>query len=160
MKIKLTTTFEQEFTHLLVNARVRYWEDAIVNGAEDRDGSLIPFRYGDIWKPVIDLERGVVCDWPEGMSADIHYKVCDNGEYWLMNEGVIVAKWAGDYVPDLLCYGGCGYGDYIILNIDGTGKIKDYQEKELMSEDWEAAFPKTVFDVFAWGNGHEKQEAK
>ena len=32
-----------------VNAGVRYWEDAIVNGVEDSEGDLIPCREGDLW---------------------------------------------------------------------------------------------------------------
>lgn len=116
-------------TYLEVCAEVRYWDDATVNGAEDTDGALIPCREGRYWTPVIRLADGLVMDWPQGTTADIHYKVCDAGEYWLLDdERERVAKWAGFYVPnDFLCHGDNGYGDYIILKIDGEGRIEKWR---------------------------------
>jgi hypothetical protein len=32
--------------YIEVEAEVRYWEDASVNGQEDTDGKLMPFRFG------------------------------------------------------------------------------------------------------------------
>lgn len=74
---------EIKSTYIEVSAGVRYWEDASVNGAEDTEGSLIPFRKGDNWEPVIRLADGMVMEWPQGTTADVHFKVCDAGEYWL-----------------------------------------------------------------------------
>ncbi|HDV6155981.1 TPA: hypothetical protein RJN95_006545, partial [Pseudomonas aeruginosa] len=56
-------------TYIEVSAEVRYWEDAKINGKEDSDGSLVPFRRGDLWCPVICLEDGLVMNWPAGMIA-------------------------------------------------------------------------------------------
>ncbi len=130
---------------LLVEAGVRYWEDATVNGVEDEDGELIPFRKGDIWSPVIELATGTIKDWPQGMVAKIHYKVCDAGQYWLMAaDGQKIAKWKGDYVPDsLLCVGDTGYGDYIILNVNAAGMIDGWLGTSLDPADWESLL-KTV----------------
>jgi hypothetical protein len=112
-----------------VSAEVRYWEDATVNGVEDADGSLIPLKRGDLWCPVIRLSDGMVMDWPAGTEADIHYKVCDAGEYWLLDaDRQRVAKWCGYYVPNaFLCHGDNGYGDYIILKIGGDGLIQGWR---------------------------------
>lgn len=125
--------------YLQVQAEVRYWEDALVGGTEDTDGTLIPFRQEDLWCPVIDLIEGKFLDWPEGLSADIHYKVCDQGEYWLLNENKErVAKYKSHYVPnDLLCVGDTGCGDYIILVVAEDGSIKGWREPEIAGEDWE-----------------------
>lgn len=114
--------------YMEVDAEVRYWEDAMVNGAEDSDGTLIPSRKGNSWCPVIRLHDGLVMDWPLGFVADVHYKVCDAGEYWLLNEHKNrIAKWSGFYVPNsFLCQGSNGYGDYIILKIDAEGFIKGW----------------------------------
>ena len=57
------------YTHLHVVAEVRYWEDSSVNGQDDTEGTLIPFRDGETWRPVIRLEDGVLVNWPEGMTA-------------------------------------------------------------------------------------------
>jgi hypothetical protein len=113
---------------LIVDARVRYWEDAEVNGVDDAEGSLIPCREGNSWKPSIELATGKILGWPTGTTADIHYKICDDGDYWLADsEGNKLYKWAGDYVPDrLLCVGDSGYGDYIILKVLEDGRIADW----------------------------------
>lgn len=111
--------------YIKVSAEVRYWEGASVNGIADEDGNLIPLRAGDLWRPVIRLSDGFVINWPHGTTADIHYKVCDAGEYWLLDDaGKTIAKWGGHYVPnDFLCYGDNGYGDYIIMQVAEDGKV-------------------------------------
>jgi len=67
--------------YLIVEAGVRYWEDATVNGISDVGGTLIPFRDGDIWAPVSKIDDGRITNWPAETTADIHYKVCDAGRY-------------------------------------------------------------------------------
>jgi hypothetical protein len=121
-------------TYIEVSAQVRYWEDAAINGTEDTDGTLTPFRNGNNWCPVIRLADGVVMDWPAGMTADIHFKVCDAGEYWLLDENRIrIGKWAGYYVPnEFLCHGDQGYGDYIIFCVNENGQIKSFKPPEIV----------------------------
>lgn len=118
--------------YIKVRAGVRYWEDATVNGEEDGDGSRVPFRVRDDWCPVIGLGDGVIVDWPAGTTADIHYKVCDDGDYWVTDAtGVLLRKWGGYYVPDVLCPEENGYGDYIILHVDGDGRIRNWRAPDL-----------------------------
>lgn len=122
------TAGEARAEYIEVCADVRYWEDASVNGVDDDSGTLIPFRKGDSWCPVIRLADGRVMDWPVGMAASIHYKVCDAGEYWLLDfELRRIAKWGGYYVPnDFLCHGDSGYGDYIIFKVGADGVIANW----------------------------------
>jgi hypothetical protein len=122
-----------------VQAGVRYWEDATVNGSEDIEGSLIACRSGNYWKPIIDIEYGCILNWPIGTTADIHFKVCDDGEYWLLDKnGKRIAKYKGDYVPnDFLCHGDEGYGDYIILKVDENGLIDGYVKPTINESEWE-----------------------
>jgi hypothetical protein len=133
----LLRTHQVDAAYIEVRARVRYWEDATVNGVDD-DGSRIPFRDGDAWCPVIRLADGVVMDWPQGMTAQIHYKVCDQGEYWLLDANrKQVAKWHGDYVPDdYLCHGDDGYGDYIIFSVGAEGAIVGWEAPRSEPGDW------------------------
>lgn len=128
---------QQIATHIETEAGVRYWEDAEVNGVEDEDGTLIPGRRGDAWCVKINLAEGRVEDWPSDTTARIHYKVCDDGRYWLLDRaGKRIAEREG-YVPGaFLCHGDNGYGDYIILNVDGAGKIADYRRPRI-DGDWE-----------------------
>lgn len=120
-----------------VDAGVRYWEDALVNGEEDGAGR-VPLKEGDRWRPTIELATGAVLNWPAGTTADIHYKVCDDGEYWLLDERKArTAKWKGYYVPnDILCVGDNGYGDYIILNVGPDGLIKGWEAPVLEVSEW------------------------
>lgn len=124
-----------------VSAEVRYWEDASINGTEDADGTLIPFRFGSMWQPVIRMADGWILNWPEGTEADIHYKVCDQGEYWLHDEdGSRIAKWKGGYVPNkFLCHGDNGYGDYIIFKVGADGKIIGWRSPDVDTEEWQQA---------------------
>lgn len=112
---------------LKVEAGVRYWEDGEVNGTEDADGSLIPCRNGDYWQLIIDLKTGTIEGWPEGTTADVHYKVCDDGCYTLLDAERNDVKAVVGYVPPILAPGGDGYGDYIIMKIDGAGKIDNWR---------------------------------
>ncbi len=128
----------EQVRYLVVRAAVRYWEDATVNGVEDTDGSLIPCRVGDLWCPVIDLTTGTIVSWPTGTTASIHYKVCDAGEYWLLDPLEEERwKWNGSYVPDrLLCIGDTGFGDYIILNVLEDGRILGWAVPEIDFNEW------------------------
>lgn len=125
--MKVTIKQEVDVKTLQVEAGVRYWEDATVNGIEDVDGKLIPFKEGEIWKPEINIETGQIANWPEGTTADIHYKVCDNGTYILKDEsGDEVTRNEG-YVPSIMSPGGNGYGDYIVMKVNETGLIEGWK---------------------------------
>ena len=130
-------------SHIEIEAEVRYWEDASVNGLIDEDGSRIFGRQGHLWKVRIELTDGIVQDWPPDETAQIHYKVCDQGLYWLTDEsGNRLAKWRGSYVPsDFLSHGSEGFGDYIILNIEFGGLIAGYRTPRINPEQWEVLEP-------------------
>lgn len=123
-----------EEVYIKVEAGVRYWEDAKINGVEDTEGTLTPLRQGSCWCPVIRLTDGQIMDWPQGTSADIHFKVCDDGEYWLMDKDKqLTAKWGGYYVPDdFLCPTSNGYGDYIIMKINSDGVIEGWKQPPIV----------------------------
>lgn len=129
MAIELTIqrTAKIEVKFLRVDAGVRYWEDARVNGVHDEHGEMIPFRVGDRWQPTIEIESGVVINWPAGTTADVHYKVCDDGIYTLLDSNGMQVCMQDGYVPSILSPDGDGYGDYIIMQIDGNGKIAHWR---------------------------------
>lgn len=128
MKFKRLVEVETEVTHLLADMGVRYWEDASVNGSdEDDENPTIPLRSGDRWRLTIDLATGQICNWPGGFAAETYYKVCDDGVYSLLaDDGSVVAS-RGGYVPSMLAPNGHGYGDYVILKIDGAGVIEGWK---------------------------------
>ena len=122
MKAKFTVTKEFDVEYLFVEAGVRYWEDGVINGVEDKDGN-IPCRDGDCWKPLININTGKIINWTQGVRANIHYKVCDNGTYKLLDANMELIKKIRDYVPKMLSPKEEGWGDYIIMDIDTDGKI-------------------------------------
>lgn len=128
MKATITVQKEVDLRTLHVSAHVRYWQDADVNGESDtEDGDNIPCKEGDSWKPVIDLESGVIKNWEKGKTASVHYKVCDRCGWFLEDkDGSRYAEVYNEYVPRILCPADNGYGDYIIMEIDESGKIKNW----------------------------------
>jgi hypothetical protein len=109
-------------------ARVRYWEDGMVNGQEDTNGDLIPCRQGDLWCPIIDIDTGVITNWTQGVKANVHYKVCDAGKYEIKDEsGETVLTIDRGYVPAMMYPKENGYGDYIIMEIDEDGQIQNWR---------------------------------
>ena len=123
-------------TYLEVQAGVRYWEDATVNGTEDADGTLIPLRNGDKWCPVIELQTGRVLNWPANVTADIHYKVCDDGDYSLLADDRRVIASIDGYVPEILSPKSPGYGDYVIMNVGPDGVIAGFR---VVLDEWQRA---------------------
>ena len=129
MKVTKTVIIEKEvqLKTLKVKANVRYWEDSEVNKTEDTNGELIPCREGDCWCPVIDIDTGIITNWEKGMIANIHYKVCDRCSYEVIDSEGNVVEEDENYVPRTLCPKENGYGDYIIMDIDENGLIKDWK---------------------------------
>lgn len=127
MKIVVKETKSVEAKILSVDAGVRYWEDATINGIEDTEGNLTPCRKGNSWCPEIDIDTGKIINWERGKQAEIHFKVCDSGSYYIKDaNGKVLLKIEDNYVPAIMCPGDNGYGDYIIMSIDKDGQIKDW----------------------------------
>lgn len=127
MQVTIRQPVNYDVKYLVANLGVRYWEDATVNGVDDQDGTLIPLRSGDSWIITIDLDTGIIQDWPEGTTAKTHYKVCDAGTYALLTADLTRVLQKEGYVPSLLAPGGGGYGDYVILEINGSGQIEQWR---------------------------------
>lgn len=135
MKIKLKITKEFDVKFLQVRAGVRYWEDADINGeTAEEDGSNTPCKNGDNWQPKIDVETGRIINWEQGKTASVHYKVCDDGDYTLIDsKGQVIAKKEG-YVISALAPRENGYGDYIMMDINEDGIIEDWDETMLVED--------------------------
>lgn len=140
MKITINKPTEFEAKFLKVDAGVSYWEDTEVNGVSDNENPpTIPcaefIHAGDEyrWRPIIDIDNGVITNWEKGFTAQVHYKVCDDGVYTVTDKDDNTIVEHEGYVPSTMCPAKNGYGDYIIMNIDENGKIEDW-DKELILE--------------------------
>lgn len=129
MKFVIKLEKEVDFKVLNVKANVRYWNDSEVNGeADTENGDNIPCKIGDLWCPEIDIETGKILNWKEGVSAEIHYKVVDGLAYEIKDDsGNVVLSAEDGYVPNTLSPKEIGYGDYIIMDIDESGQIQDWE---------------------------------
>jgi hypothetical protein len=127
MKRTIKVEKEVEIKTLKVTVEEPGWEDAVVNDIEDTDGDRIPCRNGNNWCPVIDIDTGKIRNWVKGVTADIHYKVCDSGIYELLDaDGNTIIK-GENYVPSIMCPEGEGYGDYIKMKVNADGQICNWQ---------------------------------
>lgn len=126
---------------LYVKVYPRFIEDASVNGYRDLENNpKMPFVKIDdktkeyFWEVNIDIDKGQIIDWPQGTTASIHYKVCDEGFYEIFDEqGEKLGNYEG-YVPYIMCPNEPCYGDYIIMDIDKNGFIQDWDAEEYLVE--------------------------
>lgn len=128
MKFERKIIEQVDVVTLRADMGVRYWEDGTINGEEDdNENPKMPLRDKDRWKIDIDLATGKIAGWPEGVIAETHYKVCDDGIYQLLDAtGAIIAETDG-YVPSMLSPKDAGHGDYVILEIGPDGAIAGWR---------------------------------
>ena len=145
MKINIIKPVEIEAKFLKVRAGVRYPEDSEFIEAEndrkvnyisdDEENPKMPFmeveydKYGHkkfYWTPTIDLENGVIVNWPKGVKVHVFYKVCDDFECTVYDEYDNKVLHYEGYVPDFMSIEEEGYGDYIDMIIDENGCIQDW----------------------------------
>lgn len=145
MKINIIKPVEFEAKFLKVRAGVRYPEDSefieVENDhnvnyiSDDEENPKMPFmevendKYGHkkfYWTPIIDLENGVIIDWPKGVKVHVFYKVCDDFRCNISDENDNEVLHYEGYVPDFMAIEEEGYGDYIDMIIDENGCIQDW----------------------------------
>lgn len=145
--MKTTTIIEpSDIKYIKIDVGPRYWEDGEINGKDDisweeqskgnkpnmpfavfnEDRAKIRRSESYRWVLTIDVDNLKILDWPQGISANIHYKVCDDGTYFLMDKDKNVLEEKECYVPDILCYLDSGYGDYIIMHIGENGELENF----------------------------------
>ena len=140
MKAKVKYKVVVDIITISVDSYVRYWEDACVNGEpDDGDTPKIPCAVKSdngsyYWKPVIDIETGQILNWQQGVTANVHYKVCDEFACKVVGRIAGVTNLIKDYegyVPGFMCPRMYPDGDYIVMDIDENGYIKDWDSSEV-----------------------------
>ena len=128
--------FDSNVKFIKLSVEPRYWEDGSLNNIELDDEMYFPGKNGKILELIIDVKTGEVLNWPLGNIASIHFKVCDAGTYYLLDEnGFVLYTREDNYVPSGLCHGDSGFGDYIIFSVNSDGFIENYIEK-ISKNDW------------------------
>lgn len=103
-------------------------------GEKDHIADDFPGRHGDRLQLTIGMDDGKIRDWPPGRAEFVHEKVEDGGTYTLMlSDGDKIVS-EGDYVPTF--FPGQHFGDYVILNIDGEGRVAGWRPDPEEVADW------------------------
>ena len=145
MKISIIKPVEIEAKFLKVRAGVRYPEDSefieVENDrkinyiSDDEENPKMPFMEVEndkyehkkfYWTPTIDLENGIIINWPKGVKVHAFYKVCDDFECTVHDEYDNEVLHYEGYVPDFMAIEEEGYGDYIDMIIDENGCIQNW----------------------------------
>lgn len=108
-------------------------DGAEIDGADDDEQNpRRPFLFRSArigsewrWQPTIDVETGIVVGWPRGTVAHIYDKPADDCAVLLDRRNLN----NGGYVPAFL-RPGHDDDDYIVMNIDGEGKIAGWNAAE------------------------------
>lgn len=139
--MKLSIRKEQEVRYLKCHLYVRYFEDVeistIPNIKENSNPPMFGFKHDEEVKAyyldwMINLNEGKIVDWnSDGTLKDdtivkTHYKVVDQGIYWLLDEDKSELCKTSGYTPKILGQDEDGFGDYVYLTILPDGKIKDW----------------------------------
>lgn len=147
MKKTILTPQEIEITFAVCQIFARYWEDSEVNGEEDdatkpkmpciENVEHYYMKNRLAWCPIIDLDKGQIVNWTKGTTASIHYKSCDGNVVELQDPNRNTIKDYNGYVPNFLCPKEDGWGDYVIMDIDENGFIKNFNNNldDLFDED-------------------------
>ena len=129
--MKVTILKPTEVDVKFVEIHIPVYEDTI----ERYIANKLPFLNGRIWTATIDIDTGVILNWPKGLVfRRIGDKVRDEGMYILRDRDFKeVARIHKDYVPNDLIPG--DYGDYVELrDIDENGKIGNWPKKPCVNE--------------------------
>ncbi len=125
MKAAIPTTKEVEVSHVRICVAVNYDEEEIPND--------FPGRLGETWDAVVNIDTGIIRDWPTGRPFKMHLTVKDGGSYYLLTpNGNVVGSIESNYVPHCLIPG--DYGDVIRFDIDSTGCITNWKKNPDVSE--------------------------
>ena len=149
MEVYISKPIQYDVKTIVVKAVVRYPEDAelieeklddqnrpynnYIN--DDEENPKMPFieveydKYGHkrfCWQPTIDLENGVIINWPKGVKVHVFYKVCDEFGCTVYDKNDNEVLHYEGYVPDFMAIEDEGYGDYIDMIVDENGYINDW----------------------------------
>ena len=145
MEIRILNEKKIDLGFVKLKSFVRDWCNFLINGENDNETiKNIPFRENDYWCPTIDVDEGKIVNWPLGIKLDVLAKTCDENKIYFCDKNMNKITWFDEeekdtidcyegYVPDFLDTIGDGCGDYIQLNINEDGKIKNWNKEEILN---------------------------
>lgn len=142
MKRKIKVEQEVEIIGIECWIHPRRWNTSEINGMNDDNDEpkmpLVEEHYGELaWHIIINPETGQIGQWPQGTTASIHYKSVDENYIHFLDDRLGIIKEYEGCVPNFLCPKEDGWGDYVIMDIDENGFIKDFNNNldDIFEED-------------------------
>ena len=150
MEITVLEEKKVNLKYIQCQFRIYDWKSFIINGKEDNnENPETPYskkkneKYW-YWCPFINVDAGMIVDWPQGTTLEVYAKTCDENILYFLDEDKKYIEWFDeeeketlscydDYVPEFLDTVGDGCGDYIQLTIDKNGHIKDFNKEEIIN---------------------------
>ncbi len=125
MKAKMKIEREVEIRSIIISVEPRY-----IGDDEDSDmSSDFPLldESKTLWTAHVNIDTGLISGWPIGEKRKAFIKVCDAGQYTLVDSDGNHLKTIEGYVPNGIIPG--EYGDYIDLDIDENGFIANWPKR-------------------------------
>jgi len=124
MKMEIEAKIKQlvNIMYCVIDVDVRYVGDS----ADDDMPTNFPLLNKSQWKATVEVDTGKIIGWPEGEERHMHIKVCDAGIYTLLDSNLKELSKIDGYVPRIVPN---EYGDYIVMDIDKNGYIKQWNKK-------------------------------
>lgn len=119
MKKEILVKKEVDFKKI----KIKVWPRYVGNSEDDDIPTDFPLLENGVWCVFVDIDSGIINNWPIGDSRSMHIKVCDAGEYALYDEKGAEIIWYSGCVPNIVPG---SYGYYIELEIDENGVITNW----------------------------------
>lgn len=126
MKVTIPTTREVNVKYITLELPVRYEEEDLARDA--------PMRDGDMWNISIDIDTGIILQWPKDNPLDLYMKVVDEGVYRLFDADWQELTSIAGYVPHGIVPG--QYGDYVSFQIDCNGLVTNWPNSLSFIDFW------------------------
>ena len=122
MKITINRPEIVYVEYLQIEVKIAKWHYCIISD----NSSIVPCMVDNCWKPIIDVETGIITNWVQGVTVKMNCWI-EEGEYYLLSAdkkpvfgyyGFVPAILSGAKVDDSV--------DYIGMDIEANGHIKNW----------------------------------
>lgn len=132
-----------------VDINIQYLQMDLPIQLQDEIPKDYPFIFGKVWRPVVDIESGQICNFPpQAHSQEISLNVADSGRYTLHDRNFRCVHRYEGFVPNQVVPS--TYGNCVELNINERGKITNWPDKVCLDQLFESynVYDHRIKDLF------------